>query len=238
MNDAMSFTKMSENVLDKQYAPQYYNVYQKGALIGMCIDILMREESKGNRGILSLMKELSLKYGKNKPFVDDDLIAEITAMTYPSVGEFLQTHVVGDTPINYNDFFAKAGLKMNQGRVKTNYIQNDGVLIFAPDMAAMTIPFSEAVKDNSFWAENGVLPGDVIKTVDGKALTLQNANEVLTEVFMWQPGREVDVRLDRKGKEIIVKTTLTQSYTTGSKLIVDPNATKAQNELREAWLRG
>ena len=53
MNDSMSFTEMSENVLDEPYAPQYYNVYMKGALIGMCIDIIMREESNGQRGILS-----------------------------------------------------------------------------------------------------------------------------------------------------------------------------------------
>src|SRR5690606_39875427 len=90
---------MSENILDKPYADNYINVYQKGALIGMCIDILMREESNGTRSMLSLMKELSNKYGKNKPFVDDNLIAEITAMTYPSVGEFLNTYVVGTTPI-------------------------------------------------------------------------------------------------------------------------------------------
>ena len=105
-------------------------------------------------------------------------------------------------------------------------------------MATMSIPFSEAVKNNSFWAENGVLPGDVIKTIDGKALTMANAQQMLTEVFMWKPGREVDVRLDRNGKEIVVKTTLTQSYTTGSSLAVDPNATPKQNALREAWLRG
>ena len=238
MNDAMSFTEMSENILDEPYAPQYGNVYSKGALIGMCIDIILREESNGNRGILSLMKELSLKYGKNKPFEDDNLIAEITAMTYPSVGEFLNTHVVGGTPINYNDFFAKAGLTLAEAKVKTNYIQNDGTLIFAPDMATMTLPFSEAVKNNSFWAENGVLPGDVIKTIDGKELTMANAQQMLTEVFMWKPGRDVDVVLDRKGKEVIVKTTLTQSYTTGSSLAVDPNATPKQNALREAWLKG
>ena len=238
MNDAMSFTEMSENILDEPYAPQYVNVYSKGALIGMCIDILLREESNGNRGILSLMKELSLKYGKNKPFEDDNLIAEITAMTYPSIGEFLNTHVVGGTPINYNDFFAKTGLALEEGKVKTNYIQNDGALIFAPDMATMTLPFSDAVKNNSFWAENGVLPGDIIKTVDGKELTMANAQQILTEVYMWKPGRAIDVRIDRKGKEVIVKTTLTQSYTTGSSLTVDPNATPKQNALREAWLRG
>ena len=78
----------------------------------MCIDILMREESHGQRGILSLMKELSNKYGINKPFEDDKLIDEITAMTYPSVGEFLKTHVVGTTPIDYNRFFDKVGLEL------------------------------------------------------------------------------------------------------------------------------
>ncbi|WP_299886505.1 peptidase M61 [uncultured Lacinutrix sp.] len=238
MNDAMSFTKMSENILEQPYAPQYVNVYQKGALIGMCIDILMREESNGNRGILSLMKELSLKYGKNKPFEDDNLISEITQMTYPSVGEFLQTHVVGNTPINYNDFFAKTGLEFIEGKVPTNYIQNDGQLIFAPDMATGTIPFSEAVKNNSFWADNGVLPGDVIKTIDGKKLTLATAQEMLTEAFMWKPGREVDVRIDRKGEEVVVKTTLTQSYTTGRTLQANPKATAKQKALREAWLKG
>ncbi|HAI18059.1 MAG TPA: peptidase M61, partial [Xanthomarina gelatinilytica] len=151
MNDTMSFTIMSENVLDEPYASQYYNVYQKGALIGMCIDILMREESNGNRGILSLMKELSNKYGKNKPFEDDKLIAEITTMTYPSVGEFLNTHVVGDVPINYETFFAKVGLELGESKVETNLVQNNGALIFGANQDSGTIYFNGLVTQNSFW---------------------------------------------------------------------------------------
>ena len=238
LNDSMSFTEMSENVLDEPYAPQYYNVYMKGALIGMCIDIILREESNGNRGILSLMKELSNKYGKNKPFEDDKLIEEITAMTYPSVGEFLNTHVVGGTPIDYSVYFKKVGLSLDTGKVKTNYIQNDGTLIFAPDRATMTIPFSDAVKDNSFWNDNGVLPGDVLKSVDGKELTLATAQQILTAMYMWQPGTDINVVLDRKGEEIVIKTKLTQSYTNGTKLVEDANATEAQKTIRQAWLKG
>ncbi|WP_281980037.1 M61 family metallopeptidase [Tenacibaculum mesophilum] len=238
MNDAMSFTKMSENVLDEPYASQYYNVYQKGALIGMCIDILMREESNGNRGVLSLMKELSLKYGKNKPFEDDKLIGEITEMTYPSIGAFLNTHVVGGTPINYNEFFAKAGLVLDESKVKTNYIQNDGAMIVRPDKATQTIRFTEAVKDNSFWAKNGAQPNDAIKEVDGVAVTKESANQIFTKMFMWQPGNEVEVKLERDGKEVVIKTTLTQSYTKGTSLKDDPNATQKQKELRKAWLKG
>ncbi|WP_370476683.1 M61 family metallopeptidase [Tamlana flava] len=238
MNDAMSFTIMSENVLKAPYKDEYLNVYQKGALIGMCIDILMREESNGNRGILSLMKELSNKYGKNKPFDDDKLIGEITAMTYPSVGEFLNTHVVGDLPINYNEFFEKVGLEIGEGKIEANYILMDGAPIVGGDGQKGTIFFTDKVLKNSFWVEQGVQPNDVIKSIDGTELTLQNANQVLQKVFMWRPGKEVEVIFDRDGEEIVIKTTTTQGYTSGEKIVEKPDATETQKALRAAWLRG
>src|SRR5690606_11535869 len=143
---------MSENVIEKPYSDQYLNVYQKGALIGMCIDIMMREESKGQRGILSLMKELSKKYGVDKPFEDDKLIDEITAMTYPSVGQFLKTHVEGTTPINYAEFFDKVGLEITEDdKAETSFVLNGGELIIAGNPHYGTIFFTEAVQDNSFW---------------------------------------------------------------------------------------
>ena len=236
-NDAMSFTIMSENILKDPYKDQYINVYQKGALIGMCVDILMREGSNGNRGILSLMKELSNKYGKNKPFEDDKLIEEITAMTYPSVGEFLNTHVVGDIPINYNEFFAKVGLEIAEDLIEANYIIINGAPIVSGD-PTIGVFFIDSVLENSFWKEQGAMPNDVIKSVDGAEVTLQNANKVLGEVFSWKPGRDVEVVLDRDGQEIVIKTTTTQGYTKGKALKVKENANEAQHKLREAWLKG
>ncbi|CAA0213475.1 Probable lipoprotein precursor. Peptidase M61 domain protein [Tenacibaculum maritimum] len=238
MDDTMSFTKMSENVLENPYAPQYYNVYQKGALIGMCIDILLREESNGNRGVLSLMKELSNKYGKNKPFHDDALIEEITAMTYPSIGTFLKTHVVGTTPIDYGKFFAKVGLKYTTSTVKTNYLQDDGVFLVDRDKETGAIKFTRGVHNNSFWEDNGAKEGDVIKEIDGEVLTPENVNEVLGKVFTWKPGREVEVKLDRKGKEIVIKTVLTVTYAKKTNLTEDPVATQKQKDLRKVWMKG
>ncbi|MBG6129845.1 putative metalloprotease with PDZ domain [Aquimarina sp. EL_43] len=237
-DDTMSFTVMSENILDQPYASNYVNVYEKGALIGMCIDILMREESNGNRGILSLMKELSLKYGKNKPFNDDNIIEEITAMTYPAIGEFLKTHVVGKTPINYEEFFKKVGLSVESERVETNYIQNSGVLIVAGNQEKGTIFFTDLVSENSFWAENGAKANDDIVEVNGTKLTLQNANNILGSTFQWQEGDDIEVKLNRAGEEVIIKTKVTKSFTKGKKLKVIDNSTKEQTELRKAWLKG
>ena len=238
MNDAMSFTEMSENVLDDPYAKQYYNVYQKGALIGMCVDILMREESNGQRGILSLMKELSNKYGKNKPFEDDKLIDEIVSMTYPSLRTFFDLHVIGKTPINYNEFFDKLGLEIAESKVETGYIMNAGALIVGGDGQKGTVFFNDLVLDNSFWAQQGVLPNDVIKEVDGVVVTLQTANQIFQDVFMWKPGQDIEMKLDRNGQEIIIKTKTTPSYTNGQGLMSKEDATESQIKIRDAWLRG
>jgi predicted metalloprotease with PDZ domain len=238
LDDTMSFTVMSENILDEPYASNYYNVYQKGALIGMCVDILMREASNGNRGILSLMKELSNKYGKNKPFEDDKLINEIVSMTYPSLGEFFSTHVIGTTPIDYKKFFNKVGVEIVEGIVETNFIQNAGALIVGANREKGFIHFNDLVKENSFWNENGVLPNDIIRSIDGTEVSLLNANHIFGQVFSWQPGKEVNVILEREGQEIVINTTLTQSFTMGKSLKEKENATEAQQVLRKAWLKG
>jgi predicted metalloprotease with PDZ domain len=237
MDDTMSFTTMSENVLDRPYSSNYYNVYQKGALIGMCIDILMREESNGSRSMLSLMKELSMKYGKNKPFVDDLLIDEITEMTYPSIGEFLKTHVEGTTPIDYNLFFDKVGLLEIETEIEGNFLSVGGspIVSGSPDKG---IFFSELALKNSFWAEQGVQSGDVIKEVNGTQVSLENANSVFQKVFGWQVGEEIELKLERDGEEIIIKTITTQPLVKAKGMVANPDATEAQINLREAWLRG
>ena len=238
LNDSMSFTVMSENILVQPYASNYYNVYQKGALIGMCLDIILREESNGESGILSLMKELSEKYGVDKPFEDDMIIDEIVSMTYPSVGEFFQNHVIGETPIDYDLYFGKVGLGMIEAMIKANYLMNGGVMLLKADKEKENIYFTDAVEDNSFWKESGVLPGDVIKEVNGTVVSMDNANAVASGIHSWTPGQKVEVKLDRNGEEILISKELTQSYTHGRKLGRLENSTTGQIKLLEAWLKG
>jgi len=237
-NDSMSFTQMSENILESPYKENYANVYMKGALIGMCLDILMRENSEGNRSWLTVMKELSNKYGKNKPFEDDNLIMEITEMTYPVIGEFLNTHVVGAIPIDYDAFLEKVGLQFAEAEVETNYVQNAGNLIIGADPQKRAIKFNDLVVNNSFWNDNGAQPNDIFKSINGTEVTLANANQVFGDVFTWQPGKEIEVVLDRDGEEVIINTTTTLSYTEAKTLVENPEATNEEKELREAWLKG
>ncbi len=235
-DDAMSFTIMSENILKDPYKDNYANVYQKGALIGMCIDILMRKESKGNRSMLSLMKELSAKYGKEKPFKDDELITEISKMTYPSVTEFIKTHVQGDVPINYDEFFKMAGLIIGEAELETNYVFAGGQnLIFsgAPDKG---IFFTEVALKNSFWKAQGIKVNDVLKTINGKELTLQNAQALIGGMAAWQPRQDFEITIERDGKTIALSGKLTKATAMAKGLTDDKNATEEQIAVRKAWL--
>lgn len=237
MNDSMSFTLMSENILDEPYASQYLNVYSKGALIGMCIDILMRENSNGQRSMLSLMKQLAQKYGTDRPFEDDKLIDEIESMTYPAVGSFLREHVEKGTPIDYEVFFNKVGLTSAAGRVETNILLNGSNFIMGPGSDGTHLAFTGLVSDNSFWADQGVEPGDMLISVNGTEITLANAQAELTKIAQLTPGSgNLKAVVSRNGVERTIDTPIVTSYTTGSELAVNPAANAAQTQLRKAWL--
>jgi predicted metalloprotease with PDZ domain len=49
MNDTMSFTTMSANVLNNPTKTNTSTYIKKGSLIGMCLDIIIREKSNGEK---------------------------------------------------------------------------------------------------------------------------------------------------------------------------------------------
>jgi predicted metalloprotease with PDZ domain len=232
LDDEMSFTVMSENVIDEPYASNYYNVYMKGALIGMCVDILMREQSNGSESMLSLMKNLSAKYGMEKPFEDDNLIDEITEMTYPEVGEFLETHVVGTTPINYEEIFSKVGLKYESEEVNSTLFLN-GQSPFINVRQSGEIYF---MSTNSTLDSLGVQSGDVFKSLNGTDYTLENIRNLIIASMQWTPDTELTMVVMRDGEELELSGTLGTPTVMEKKLVEDEGATDEQIQLRNYWL--
>jgi predicted metalloprotease with PDZ domain len=107
--DDVPFTDISKFTLDK-YANQYINVYQKGALIGLCLDVKLRNLSGGKYGMQNLVADLSKKYGKQQAFKDDELFDQITALTYPEIGEFFKRYVGGAEKLPLTEVFESVGV--------------------------------------------------------------------------------------------------------------------------------
>ena len=201
----------------------------------MCLDIIIRSESNGEKGILWVMKQLSNKYGKQKPFKDDLLFDEIISLTYPSVKLFFENHVQGNIPINYNDFFEKVGLKVVEGNVKTNFMRSGGGLIFKAGEDNDKIYFGSNVANNSFWSDQGVVNDDLLISIDNVQVTMENVNTILRNIYEWEPGRDIYVVYERDGEKREIKTKLVQSYMK-DKVIIEPSDLSDQKIILNSWL--
>ena len=235
LNDTMPFTTMSENVLVEPYKEQYLNVYEKGALIGMCIDIIIREKSNGQKGILDLMRQLTAVYGPKKPFNDSDLFAKITELTYPEVGTFLTTYVSGTTPIPYDVYFAKMGVAKAKIKKATNPFMNNYAVGITVDVATKELKIKNDIALSPFLTGIGLKGGDVILDINGKPFTVDTMSEGMTAAQNWNEGATVTMKIKRDGKEktLTGKAIYTYEETEGYKQV---DATK--EALKNSWLKG
>ncbi|MGO4772407.1 peptidase M61 [Flavobacterium sp. W22_SRS_FK3] len=235
LNDTMSFTVMSKNVLEQPYKDQYLNVYQKGALIGMCIDIIIREKSNGERGILDLMHKLSEEYGVEKPFNDNELFDKITKLTYPEVGEFLKTYVAGTTPIPYDQYLAKVGVtKASEKKAGSVFIKGQ-VPYIGVDQQTKQISVRPDIELNPFFTNLNLKPGDVILSINTKAYSLENIYDLIGESENWKENDPITVQIKRGGADQTIKGTVKLPYEESETFkATDPSKEKLKN----AWLKG
>lgn len=202
LNDTMPFTEMSANVLVEPYKDQYLNVYEKGALIGMCIDIIIREQSGGQKGILSLMKDLSNLYGVNKSFDDEELFGKITKLTYPEVGEFLNTYVAGKTPIPYDAYFAKVGVTKAKVQVQANpFLKDQKIPFITVNPSTKEIMVVPGGQLNSFMTTLGLKGGDIITSFNDKPYNLDNIYDLIMVSQGWKTDDAISVKIKRNGAE-------------------------------------
>ncbi|OCK44144.1 hypothetical protein BA195_05505 [Tenacibaculum soleae] len=235
-NDAMSFTKMSKNILEPEYAKNYGNVYQKGALIGMVLDIILREESNGTYGVRNMMLDLSKKYGKNNAFKDEKIIDEIVKMTYPSVGEFFKNHVQGATPINYETYFKKVGVKKETKTENATYFIDSKGQPFISVNEAQKVFFTK--RTNSALVTFGIEANDVLEAVNGEKISLANIRPVIGKTMLWKAGDIITMEVTRNGKLITLKGNYVQPTSESTGLLIENlPANNAKVILRKAWLK-
>lgn len=237
-DDSMSFTVMSKNILDQPYEPNYANVYEKGALINMCIDIILREKSNGEKSMLWLMKELSKKYGTDVPFEDNALFNEIVAMTYPEVGEFFNTHVIGETPIYYDDYFKKVGLATQDVEEPTGYFFDGQVPYMDVDVQNDSVVYiRKNIELNSFFNNLKLKGGDIFRVINGQEINLESLRPVIGESFGWTPETPITMTVERDGEMISVEGTVGQPVKKVKKIVALEGVNEATDKLRNAWLK-
>ena len=110
----MSFTEMSENVLDKPYKKHYGQVYQRGALMGALLDIRIMELTHGEKDLHDIILTLRDKYGPNESFNDDAIIKEFVSLVHADLQQFFDDYVTGREQLPVQEYLNKVGIAYDQ----------------------------------------------------------------------------------------------------------------------------
>lgn len=233
--DDLSFTDMSKNVLDSKMKGQYPNVYQKGALMAMCLDIILREQSGGKSGLLGMMGELSKKYGPDRPFEDSALIPEITKMTSPEVGAFLQQHVVKGVPVDYDKYLARVGVTPAIIKEPTPlvFLANDKPYL-SVDTASKVAMFRVPDDKNAFINAMAIKDRDQLLEWNGIRVDASDLMKVLLLGYQMEEEEPVTLKVKRDGQDVELKGKARLNYVDGHGFKYTDSSKQA---LHDAWLK-
>ncbi|MFO0322243.1 MAG: PDZ domain-containing protein [Bacteroidota bacterium] len=239
-NDTVPFTKLSKFALDT-YRSEYPNVYEKGALIGMCLDMMLRYYSNGKYGTQELMNDLSKQYGKFNSFNDEDLFKDIERLTFKEIGDFLNTHVSGNKPLPFKQVFNLVGMNYTAS-LTVKKITLGGISVGYNPTSNHLIVFN-IEKIDAFGKKLKFKEGDEILIFNNRKLTIENIKEVLggyLETAKAGDRLEIEVlRKDKKGNE---KTKTLKAkvkpvkVTETDVLEVNDNSSSQQIQARKEWL--
>lgn len=239
-NDNLAFTELSEGSLDEHQA-EYGNVYEKGALIGMCLDIELRRLSDGKYGLLDLMQDLSQKYGKDQPFKDKKLFKVIAKLTYPEIKDFFKTYVAGDTPLPYDEILGQVGVKYTPSEPYLDFsLGNVGI---GPTEDGGVEVVSTAQID-AMGTALGYQVGDEILKINGQDIPAQGRGQFFSSLKDgFVEGEPVTVEVKRRDETgerqmVTLKANVfkVQKYSDPQLELLE-DASEAQVELRKAWLK-
>ena len=237
--DNLPFTTMSLGCLD-EHEKQYGNVYQKGALIGMCLDILLRDYSKGEMGMKDMMAMLSKEYGKNVSFKDEELFDKIASLSFPKIREFFKMYVEGESSLPLEELLNKVGITY-----KTN------VTVKEVSMGGASMSYNEEIDKiyvvdtgnmDEFGKSLGYKNNDIIYSINGVEITADNIKTELARLKnTLKEGDKIEVVVGRevkgKSKNVTLKSKAMLVEKTKKYFIeFNPSASPEQLTLQKAWL--
>lgn len=254
------FTDISKYTVAK-YHDQYYNVYQKGALIGLCLDIKLRKLSGGKLGTRDLLLDLSERFGKEKAFPDDKLFDIITDMTFPEVGEFFDRYVRGKgneldssatkrvEPLPFEEVFDDVGIIYAEEHTFKDF----SLGIDSPDLGITDVDsvpkmqIATTAHLNELGKRLGFQEGDILLKVNGEEFPEIGSPDfgafIQRQLMSLEEGKDLSytvLRKDSNGqtKETILTAPVQKVEITQRHLLApNPQATPEQLALRQAWLK-
>ncbi|MFL6437909.1 MAG: M61 family metallopeptidase [Terriglobales bacterium] len=201
--------------------------YNKGELLGVLLDLKIRQDSKGRSSLRDLLRAMNRDYAqKSKFFPDSDGIrGEAEKLTGTDLSSFFAEYVAGTAELPYDELFASVGVVLET---------QDRLVADAGFVAARNFTGPLVIEDvyGQQARTAGLQLGMEIQAIDGqvpgRSLDQQFANSA--------PGAKVRITVSNRGTRRDVQLTLGERNVKTYVLRESPQATAEQLARRHAWL--
>jgi predicted metalloprotease with PDZ domain len=210
-----------------QRSISYYN---KGELLGVMLDLKLREVSQGRASLREVFEWMNQNYAnKGRFFADSDGVEEAAeAVSHADLKDFFAKYVAGTEEIPWNDVFRGVGLRLVEG---TTTVANAGFSASRNFDGPMKV---EAVTAGSEAERAGLEVGDMILEIQGKPAG-QDSREPLARL---NPGDTIQLKVSsRHGEQTLSWHAGSREEITFQLQDVD-HLTAEQRARRSAWLKG
>jgi predicted metalloprotease with PDZ domain len=205
--------------------------YNKGELLGITLDLAVREASHGQASLREVFQWMNQNYAKKgRFFPDSDGVREAAeAVSHADLGWFFAKYVAGTEEIPWNDFFRGVGLRLEQG---TNTVADAGFAASRNFDGPVTVA---AVTAGSDADRAGLQAGEAILEINGKLA----AQEFSAEMARLAPGGSIALKVrGRRGGERELRWKAGSREEVSYELKDVENITAEQRSRRAAWLKG
>jgi len=205
--------------------------YNKGELLGIMLDLTMREASHGQASLREVFQWMNQNYAKKgRFFPDSDGVREAAeAVSHADLGWFFAKYVAGSEEIPWNDFFRGVGLHLVEGK---NTAADAGFVASRNFDGPMIV---ESVTAGGEAERAGLRAGDTILEINGK-IAGQESSEEVTGLAA---GDTITVRVrNRGGAERELKWKVGGREEITYELKDFENISVEQRARRTAWLKG
>jgi predicted metalloprotease with PDZ domain len=196
---------------------QYY--YPKGALLGLMLDIRIREATGGRQSLDDVMRSLLADFWrKGRGFSTPDLLAAIRPW-YGGVDEFYRRYVRGREPLPYDSVLPRGGIAVER---REERIPRLGVGTDKAEDGGATVT---EVEPGSLADAAGVQPGDVLLKVGDIATTSPVWPLLVQTRYAGAEGHDIPVVYRHAGRQVVRSGTMHVRVVRTVLLRPDPRAT-------------
>lgn len=232
------FYDRSPQMQETNFANTTISYYDKGALLGMLLDLEIRARTGGRKSlddVLRLMYQrfyeapAATYYLPGHGYEESDILQAVNEVSGRDFTDFFRRYVQGTDPLPYGAALAKAGLRLENSPVNTEPslgIQyrpaNTGILI-------------TSVRPGGAADRAGLGRDDLLIAVDNFSLATDSLADRLK---IYPPGSEVPFTVQRHGDREIITVKLDPPRRDDYTIEDVPDATPEQVALRRDWLGG